>query len=79
MINLQFVNLEIVHGVVASFDAHRGLGYIESRGEKYLFHCAEIADGTRDIAVNTQVSFVPVERFGIREASVVTEQTAEHS
>ncbi|MEK7295706.1 MAG: cold shock domain-containing protein [Actinomycetota bacterium] len=73
------VNLEIVHGVVESFDAHRGLGYINAQGERFLFHCAEIADGTRDIAVNTQVSFVPVERFGIREASVVTVQTAESS
>ncbi|MEK7292817.1 MAG: cold shock domain-containing protein, partial [Actinomycetota bacterium] len=66
-------------GVVESFDAHRGLGYINAQGERFLFHCAEIADGTRDIAVNTQVSFVPVERFGIREASVVTVQTAESS
>lgn len=69
----------ILHGVVESFDAHRGLGYIDIHGEMYLFHCAEIADGTRDIAVNTQVSFIPVERFGIREASVVTVQTAESS
>lgn len=66
-------------GVVDSFDAHRGLGYIESQGEKYLFHCAEITDGTRTIAVNTSVNFVPVERFGIREASVVTVRETGHS
>ncbi len=71
------VNLEIVHGVVESFDAHRGLGYINAQGERFLFHCAEITDGTRDIATSTRVSFIPVERFGNREASVVTVQTAE--
>lgn len=68
-----------MHGVVESFDVHRGLGFIESQGERFLFHCAEISDGTRDIAVNTQVNFVPVERFGIREASVVTARVAESS
>lgn len=68
-----------MHGVVESFDVHRGLGFIDSQGEKYLFHCAEIADGTRDIAVNTLVSFVPVERFGNREASVVTVLAVENS
>ncbi|MHB1090609.1 MAG: cold shock domain-containing protein [Ilumatobacteraceae bacterium] len=69
----------MMHGVVESFDAHRGLGYIDADGERYLFHCAEITDGTRDIAVNTQVSFVPVERFGVREASVVTALASESS
>lgn len=73
------INLKMIHGVVESFDAHRGLGYIDVDGEKYLFHCAEIADGTRDIALNTRVSFVPVERFGISEASIVTSMAAESS
>lgn len=73
------VNLKLVHGVVDSFDAHRGLGYINAQGERYLFHCAEIADGTRNIEVNTRVSFAPVERFGNLEASVVTKQAAENS
>lgn len=68
------MNQEVAYGFVESFDGHRGLGIIDAQGEKYLFHCAEISDGTRDIAVNSQVSFVPVERFGIREASVVTVQ-----
>lgn len=71
------MNFKITYGFVESFDAYRGLGTINAQGEKYLFHCAEISDGTRDIAVNTQVSFVPVERFGIREASVVTVQVTE--
>ena len=66
-------------GIVESFDLHRGLGFIVSNGERYLFHCAEIADGTRDIALNTRVSFVPVERFGIREASIVMTPATENS
>ena len=71
------MDLKITYGFVESFDAHRGLGFIDSNGEKYLFHCAEISDGTRDIAVNSRVSFVPVKRFGIREASAVTVQVIE--
>ena len=68
-----------MYGVVESFDVQRGLGSIDAEGDKYLFHCAEIVDGTRDIALNTQVSFVPVVRFGIREASIVTTLAAESS
>lgn len=72
--NIQSV---IKHGIVEAFDVHRGLGTLNSEGETYLFHCAEIIDGTRDIAVNSRVSFVPVVRFGNREASVVTLLVAE--
>jgi len=70
------VNPELLYGIVESFDAHRGLGVIDSDGEKYLFHCAEISDGTREIAVNTPVTFISVQRFGNCEASVVTAQVA---
>lgn len=69
----------IRYGIVESFDAHRGLGTIDASGQKYLFHCAEISDGSRDIAVNARVSFVAVQRFGNSEASVVTVQVAENS
>jgi len=31
----------------------------------------EIVDGTRTISMNTEVTFVPVIRFGKREASAV--------
>lgn len=68
-----------MYGVVESFDVQRGLGSIDAQGDKYLFHCAEIVDGSRDIAPNTQVSFVPIERFGIREASIVTTLAAASS
>jgi len=56
-------------GNVVEFDHHRGLGTIESEDTRYVFHCAEITDETRDIAVGAPVSFVPVERFGLLEAS----------
>jgi CspA family cold shock protein len=56
-------------GLVVEFDHHRGLGTIESDGARYLFHCAELLDGSRDIAVGAEVSFVTVTRFGLLEAS----------
>ena len=58
-------------GKVAEFDHHRGLGVVESADIRYVFHCAEITDETRDIAVGASVSFFPVERFGLLEASHV--------
>ncbi len=36
-----------------------GLGEVRANdGRLYGFHCTEIADGTRDIAVGTEVAFV---------------------
>jgi len=58
-------------GTVAEFDHHRGLGVVESEDIRYVFHCAEIMDETREIAVGASVSFFPVERFGLLEASQV--------
>ncbi|HUF83820.1 MAG TPA: cold shock domain-containing protein [Acidimicrobiia bacterium] len=45
-------------GTVVVFDERRGLGQIESDGERYPFHCTAIADGSRMIAVGTAVEFV---------------------
>lgn len=73
------MNTDIKYGIVTSFDSHRGLGTIDAESGKYLFHCAEITDGTRDIAVNSRVSFIPVQRFGNLEASVVTVLASENS
>ena len=57
-------------GRVVSFDAAVGLGEIESStGERHLFHCIEIADGTRDIAVDAAVSFDLLNKFGRAEAA----------
>lgn len=61
----------IMNGVVASFNSHRGLGYISADDVQYLFHCAEIVDGTREIEVGAQVSFVEAHRFGNLEASEI--------
>jgi hypothetical protein len=44
---------------------------VESEDIRYVFHCAEIMDETREIAVGASVSFFPVERFGLLEASQV--------
>ncbi len=62
---------ETRHGTVESFDRDRGLGYIAVGDEKLIFHCVEIVDGSRDIAVNTPVSFLVVTRFDVREASQI--------
>lgn len=59
-------------GQVASFDFAAGLGSIRGTdGVEYLFHCLEIADGTRNIALGTRVNFIPVMRFGRLEASQI--------
>jgi cold shock CspA family protein len=45
-------------GQVSAFDEHRGLGEITAGdGVVYPFHCTEIADGTRTIAVGAPVAF----------------------
>jgi cold shock CspA family protein len=44
-------------GRVTAFDEQRGRGEIESDGDRFPFHCTEIADGTRTIAVGTVVAF----------------------
>jgi len=48
----------MVSGTVEGFDREAGLGEVRSAsGELYPFHCTQIADGSRDIAVGTAVSF----------------------
>ena len=63
-----------VTGTVTAFDEHRGLGEITAPdGTVYPFHCTVIADGTRTIAVGTNVEFEVV--AGLRgrwEAAAVT-------
>ena len=45
-------------GVVEEFDAEVGLGaVIDASGQRFAFHCTEIADGSRRIGVGTQVVF----------------------
>lgn len=69
-------------GEVREFDAARGLGQIvvsqegsdDHRGmpAKIMFHCIEIADGSRQIEVGAPVVFRLMRRFGGFEAAAVT-------
>ncbi len=47
-----------MNGKVVEFDAHSGLGVIESvNGTRNAFHCTQLADGNRDILVGTAVRY----------------------
>jgi CspA family cold shock protein len=55
---------------VIEFDERVGLGtVVDDDGARYLFHCVEIADGTRSIELDAAVSFEPMEKFGRWEAA----------
>jgi cold shock CspA family protein len=68
---------ESAHGVeltgrVEEFDDRVGLGLIAGDdGRSHRFHCVEIADGTRAIAVGTRVRFELLPKFGRYEAGAV--------
>lgn len=48
-------------GQVVAFDEHRGYGTVrDETGVEYSFHCTQIADGSRTIAVGASVSFAVV-------------------
>jgi len=48
-------------GTVTAFDEARGWGTVRDEDAvAFDFHCTAIADGTRRIAVGTEVSFVVV-------------------
>ena len=61
-------------GTVASFDDHGGYGTVrDAEGGEWFFHCTAIADGSRTIAVGTDVTFtVQPGRLGRWEAGAVT-------
>ena len=66
------MSTESLNGTVTAFDAFVGLGTVcTADGTEYLFHCVEIADGSRDIAVGTSVRFVPTPKRGKVEAFAV--------
>ena len=57
-------------GRVIDFDDHVGLGHVAAdNGTVHLFHCVEIADGTRTIPVGEAVEFDLLRKFGQDEAS----------
>lgn len=62
----------MLSGTVTSFDAYVGLGQITSSdGVIVMFHCAEIADGSRAIDVGTSVNFELLTKFSRNEASAI--------
>ena len=60
-------------GTVVAFDVGVGLGEVQRNdGQRFLFHCIELADGTRTIEVATPVTFGLLCKLGRYEASAVT-------
>jgi cold shock CspA family protein len=59
-----------IAGTVVRFDVQSGLGEVAGAdGTGYRFHCIEIADGSRDIAVGTGVDFTLLPKLGRYEAA----------
>ena len=59
-------------GTVSQFDEAVGLGVITAEGgAEHAFHCIEIADASRTIAVGTTVSFELLAKFGRYEAASI--------
>lgn len=57
-------------GTVTDFDRYVGLGQVvDDEGTMWPFHCIAIADGTRNIAVGTTVSFGTLPKLGRYEAT----------
>ncbi len=60
-------------GTVTAFDEQAGFGTVTADdGTQHFFHCTQIADGTRSIAVGTPVTFSVWPRLGRYEATAVT-------
>ncbi len=57
-------------GRVTAFDAFVGLGEVapDDGGPAVMFHCVEIADGTRVIEIGAAVDYRPAPKFGRIEA-----------
>jgi cold shock CspA family protein len=61
----------VMEGRVEKYDSHAGLGWIVAGEQRYLFHCAEILDGTREIQIGAPVRFAVAHRFGNIEAAEI--------
>lgn len=49
------------NGVVETYDDHAGFGWVVAEGgERFWFHCTQVADGTRHIDAGTRVRFCVV-------------------
>ena len=52
------MSIELLLGLVETYDYDRGLGAVRSDdGRPWVFHCTAIADGTRRIVVGQRVAF----------------------
>ena len=61
--------------MVLEFDAHIGLGRIRTEdGDILLFHCAEIADGSRQITIDQPVTFAVRRKYENPEAFEIRPQ-----
>ena len=61
-----------MRGTVTAFDADVGLGDITmTDGTIVMFHCAEIADGSRQIDIGSEVECDIVMKFSRAEASAI--------
>ena len=59
-------------GTVTEFDEPVGLGVVTGDdGTPYPFHCTQIADGSRTIAVGTAVRFDLLPKLGRYEATAI--------
>ena len=56
-------------GTVVEFEIDTGLGVVVTDHDRYVFHCIEIADGSRDIAIGARVSFERLAKLGRYEAA----------
>ncbi len=63
-------------GIVSAFDEHVGFGHIRDQANnEWFFHCTQISNGERTIAVDTSVTFTIVAgRLGQWEAIGVSER-----
>lgn len=62
-----------MRGRVVEFDIARGLGSIESEaGERVIFHCTQIADGSRAIDDGTEVTYELLAKLGRYEATAIS-------
>ena len=60
-------------GSVVSFDAAAGLGEVlRDDGQRFGFHCIEVADGTRAVEPGTPVTFGLLAKLGRYEAARIT-------
>lgn len=57
-------------GIVETFDQEAGLGEVRAEdGLLFPFHCTQIVDGSRSVAVGTEVEFVVAPgQLGVWEA-----------